>query len=119
MSFKPIKNGGEKTRDYFDEILDEMKKIHDAKRHDYAGVDPLGNFRECERAGIPMQDGILARLGDKYTRINNLYKRGGEAAVAFESIEDTLLDLANYSVILLSAIRREGLPNRMRIPVAE
>ena len=38
----------------FFELLEDMKKTHNAKRHDYASVeDVFANFRTCEMAGIP------------------------------------------------------------------
>ena len=94
--------------DPFDAILASMKRVHDTKRADYTDGDPWGNFRECERGGITMQDGIFTRITDKVTRFYNLWakaKRGESPAVVDESLDDTLLDLANYAVILL-AIRR-------------
>jgi hypothetical protein len=90
----------------FYELLDRMRDIHDRKNADYAVKgDPLQNFRECERAGIPMCDGILTRLSDKYARLmvtSKLEKAGGSPAVA-ETIEDTLLDMANYALLLIIA----------------
>jgi len=85
----------------FKEKLDEMLAIHEAKNHDYSGEggDPYKNFRESEKLGIPAWKGILVRIGDKYSRIMNL--ANSEAHVKDEKIEDTLLDLANYSILCL------------------
>ncbi|MFP4629399.1 MAG: hypothetical protein ACLFMQ_01615, partial [Desulfohalobiaceae bacterium] len=46
------------------------------------------------------------RLQDKYTRCCNLI-RGKEQMVKDEALEDTLLDLANYAVIVLCLRRAE------------
>lgn len=85
----------------FEEKLERMLAIHDAKNHDYAGEggDPYSNFRECEDIGIPAWKGILIRMSDKWSRIKNLVD--SDPAVKGESIKDTLLDLANYSILCL------------------
>ncbi len=87
-------------------LLEKAAEIHAAKNSDYADSqsDPLKNFRECERFGVPAFEGTLVRLTDKFMRICNLHakaKRGESPAVADEAITDTLLDLANYALIAL------------------
>lgn len=106
----------------FKEILDKMLEIHEAKNHDYAGDggDPYKNFRECEDIyvegnPIPAWTGILVRIGDKWSRIKNLTKF--EPAVKGESIKDTLLDMANYSVlalIVLEELEEKGKRNLIK-----
>jgi hypothetical protein len=90
----------------FQEILQQMQETHDRKKNDYAGDDPFWNFRESERLGIPAWKGALVRLSDKYTRIMNL-AGGREQMVKDEAIEDTLLDAAIYSIIII-CLRREA-----------
>jgi len=90
----------------FENIIEEMQAVHAKKAHDYAGGSDYGNFLECERAGISAEAGIVTRMSDKWTRLMNLWSRNGEAAVVDENIDDTVLDLANYAVILL-AYRRD------------
>lgn len=90
-------------------LLDKMADLHSRKNQDYAGDahssgrDPLANFRECEKLGIPAWLGVLTRMGDKWMRIVNLAKnrftRGEGPAVKDESMVDTLLDLSVYSLI--------------------
>jgi len=61
----------------FNEILNVIKKLHDAKRHDYgAEEDVFANFRLSELAGIPAWQGSVIRMGDKYARISNFIKKG-------------------------------------------
>ena len=85
----------------FYELLDIMKKTHDAKRHDYANPDDVfANFRTCEQAGIPAWKGCCVRIGDKFSRIMGFAKKE-TLKVKDESIEDTLIDLANYALIAL------------------
>jgi hypothetical protein len=87
----------------FYELLDEMKRIHSMKNADYSkDEDPLSNFRIIESIGIPAWIGIVVRLSDKLSRIMQLTRKalgGREAAVKDETVKDTLIDLANYSIL--------------------
>lgn len=92
----------------FAQLLERMAEIHAAKRHDYASHDDcLGNFREAQRLGISPLQGIMVRLTDKYTRACNVIRRNGNHAVENESLEDTLIDMANYSLLAVLAGREE------------
>jgi hypothetical protein len=85
----------------FEDILNKMLEIHKAKNADYSADKTLfGNFKEAERIKIPDWKGAFVRLQDKYSRCCNLIA-GNEAQVKEETLEDTLLDLANYAVITL------------------
>lgn len=86
----------------FDELLAEMKAIHDAKRSDYAPGDELGNFRLAELAGVPAWVGILIRLTDKISRACSFAKTE-RYAVKDEGLRDTLIDAANYALLALIA----------------
>lgn len=91
----------------FEELLTKMQEIHDKKAHDYSGKDDrFGNFRLAELTGIPMWHGIVIRLGDKFSRVCEFAKKG-RLEVKDESIEDTLLDMANYSLLCLMAYYEE------------
>ena len=85
----------------FETILKSMQEIHDRKNHDYSPEGEFGNFAESEKIGIPGWKGAFVRLQDKYTRACNLIS-GKESKVIEETLEDTLIDLANYSVIVLA-----------------
>lgn len=95
----------QKLRDKFEHGLELMKR----KNHDYAGEeDPFKNFRAAEMLGMSVEQGILVRMSDKLSRAANLLKmKDSEHAdakgslVTEESIEDTLVDLMNYSNILM------------------
>lgn len=85
----------------FYELLEEMKRTHDAKRHDYASTeDVFANFRHCEIAGIPAWKGVCVRISDKFSRIMGFAKKG-KLKVKDESVKDTLIDMANYALIAL------------------
>jgi hypothetical protein len=97
----------------FDALLRKMAAIHAAKNHDYARPevkDYYANFRECEAFGIPAYKGILIRMSDKWSRIKGLSMK--EAAVKDESIEDTMLDLANYALLYL-CVKQHATPDRV------
>lgn len=84
----------------FIELLDAMKDLYMKKNAAYAGLDtadPYKNFRFCENFGVSPFVGCLVRMGDKIMRIGNLTKRP-EAEQVGESIVDTLMDLAVYSI---------------------
>lgn len=76
--------------DQFIDITQNMAKTYAAKNHDY------GNSFEqsLDEFGIVAS---VVRMGDKMNRIKSLVKK--EAQVKDESIKDTLLDLANYSIM--------------------
>ena len=84
----------------FRDTLETMLEIAIAKNADYAGEKgAFHNFETVENLGITgTAQGILVRMTDKLCRIANLVE--AEARVKDESIEDTLIDLANYSIIL-------------------
>jgi len=81
-------------------IFQEGLNLMKLKNADYAGKeDPFKNFRLCEQLGVPLEQGVLVRMSDKLARAGNLLKN--EASVSSESIHDTLIDLMNYSAILM------------------
>ena len=90
----------------FYEILETIKNLHDAKKHDYGNTDIFANFRLSELAGIPAWQGSVVRMGDKYARISNFIKKG-EFKFKEESIKDTLMDMAIYSLITMILFEEE------------
>ena len=90
-----------KQSERFYELLEDMKRTHDAKRHDYASTeDVFANFRHCEIAGIPAWKGVAVRMSDKFSRFMG-FARKERLEVKDESIKDTLVDMANYALIAL------------------
>lgn len=82
----------------FYEILAELTILHSNKNQNYASdQDPLSNFKECEKLGVPAWKGCLLRMLDKVSRLTELAK--GKPDLVGESFEDTLRDLAVYSVL--------------------
>ena len=95
----------------FYDLTWEMCSIHSLKNKGYGGTNPLGNFMECERFGIPAWKGCLVRMTDKVSRIYNLVQKMNDPeyadAVKMENLEDTLIDLANYSLLCILLLREK------------
>lgn len=93
--------------DPFDTVLDEIRELNRRKRGDYASdADPWSNFREAgEHAGLPAGKIVEALIGVKNARLRNLVD--SERSPNNESVEDTLVDRAVYSIIAV-AMYREG-----------
>jgi hypothetical protein len=73
-----------------DIILNELRSIMMKKQEDY------GPLNIALAPGGAM-NGLRVRMYDKLARLNNLADK--DATPNFESIEDTLIDLANYAII--------------------
>lgn len=93
---------------YHKECCDRIHKIVSAKNHDYSGFDKLdafANFKVVEKIGIAsVEQGFLTRMMDKISRVNSFVLQG-VTKVENEKIEDTLLDLANYALLLSGYIK--------------
>jgi hypothetical protein len=85
--------------DKFKKIVDEMLDLYQRKQSDYG--DSAG--KTFDEWGLVS---FLVRMEDKLNRVITLTKRTGEVRVADEKIEDTLLDLANYSIMALIELDR-------------
>ena len=92
----------------FHEELKELGALHDKKQQDYGtDADPFANVRAAEEFGVPAWLGCLIRMNDKMTRLKNFAKKG---SLSNESVEDSLRDLAVYSLIALLLYREESPP---------
>ena len=83
------------------ELFKELQELHEAKDSDYAGKEPLSNFKRCEDFGVPAWKGTLIRMSDKWSRLLSLVGKDGNHAVKGEGLDDTLRDLAVYAIITL------------------
>jgi hypothetical protein len=92
-------------------ILDNMQSVYEAKDSDYSATGlPMGNLRKCEDAGIEAWRGCLVRIGDKMSRLENFLKEK-EYLVVSEKAEDTVLDLANYAILMSCLIEEIKTPH--------
>jgi len=91
----------------FDAVLTQMGAVHDAKNEDYAdGENPYSNFEGVARiVGVPVDQVFQTMIGIKMERLRQLV--GTNKEPNFESIDDTILDMANYAAIWLSWRRRQ------------
>jgi len=80
-----MKNPGD-----IDTITNELTAILLKKQQDY------GPFNIAHAPGGAM-NGLRVRMHDKLARLNNLVDTGNTPN--YESVEDTLIDLANYAII--------------------
>lgn len=90
------------------EMCDNARELMARKNADYAGLagehTVFGNLGLCESMGVcPTETGIIIRMGDKLSRLANLLTK--PAQVKDESIEDTLQDLLNYSVLIAAKVQ--------------
>lgn len=83
----------------FGTICGEMTQLYAKKNHDYGNSFDEG----CNKLGVSYP---LGRLLDKMNRLIACMGKEDEMQVN-ESIEDTLKDLACYSVMTLSYLRRK------------
>ncbi len=82
-------------------------EIMKVKNNDYAGSkvgdSPFENFRRSEVLGIPGELGLLVRVMDKICRIKT-FVENGTLAVKGEPVDDAVLDILNYMVLLQGMI---------------
>ena len=81
-------------------ICTEMNALYAKKNRDYGDSFHI-SFQE---EGMAM---ARIRLGDKLNRFKTLTKKDGQE-VKDESIRDTLIDLANYAIMTIMEMDREG-----------
>lgn len=92
----------DKLMQVYDDILANLHNIYVRKNSDY------GNSFDASINEFGYSAGLI-RMYDKLSRLISLYKKDpsfSEMKVS-ESIEDTLLDLANYAIMFVSYIERQ------------
>ena len=89
----------ENTSTTFSGISQEICKLHEKKNNDYGDAA----YESYKDFGLVA---YIIRLGDKYRRLKSLTTPGKEQMVKEETVEDTLLDLAAYSIMAIEALRK-------------
>ena len=83
----------------FDSVIDEMKELHAKKNKDYKGI-----FHDLfKEYGMPY---ALGHLEEKLNRVKAITANGG-SAVKNEHIEDSVIDLANYALMLYVELKNK------------
>lgn len=90
----------------FHDLCDAMKDMHDKKQADYGRTnDPFANVRASEDFGVAGWAGCMMRANDKMRRIQKAAQGG---TLSNEGVEDSLMDLAVYSIIALVLYREQN-----------
>lgn len=107
----PISNGEPEVKS----VLNDMLKLIVSKRSDYSDQkDFLSNFQKTANiTGLGVDASFKVLLATKIVRVMELTAPGRDAPKN-ESIDDSLIDLANYSVLWLAWRRRNAL-----VPISE
>ena len=85
----------------FEDIVKELTELYKKKNKDY------GNSFEQSLNQYGLLPTVI-RLKEKIARADNILMNN-QASVAEESIEDTLKDIANYSIITLTWLKNKKL----------
>jgi len=88
----------------FAAITEQMKSIMFAKGNDYANDDRLSNFKLAGNiSGLSPELNCLSLIATKVARLGVLLNN--DKTPNNESINDSLLDLANYTVLLTMLLK--------------
>ena len=86
------------SKKFYDKLL-SAALLHAKKQRDYGKEgDPFANVRASEEWGVAGWVGAMIRATDKVRRLQTHATRG---SLVNETVEDSLLDLAVYSLIAL------------------
>lgn len=84
---------------HFENMVDTMKVVLFKKGNDYANTDRLSNFKLAGSiCGLKAEQNCLSLIATKVARLGVLLN--SDKSPNNESIEDSILDLTNYSVLL-------------------
>ncbi len=96
----------EKQQLFLKEFQSKMTTLLTSKGNDYSNLDCLSNFKTTAAITQSTIKGtILTMMGIKVARLGVLINTSKE--VRNEAIEDTIIDLANYSFLLSCAMEDE------------
>ena len=89
----------QEQEDFFDEYINKMRDVLLNKGDDYANVDRLSNFKMAGQiAGGSAKTNCLNLIATKVARLGVLLNT--EDKPKNESINDSIMDLANYALLL-------------------
>ena len=99
MTYQAETKNGKKIKIHAD-LCDAMHKLYVNKNNDY------GDSFAKVRTEYP--NAIAIRLMDKLERVKQLLKPHHQTSIVNESLDDTLLDLANYCLLELTERKYES-----------
>lgn len=89
----------------FERVVDEVLAMHRRKGADYGTSDDFfANVSASQNWGIDPWIGAMMRANDKIVRLQ-AYAQG--STLQNEGVEDSLLDIATYTIIALCLLRRQ------------
>ena len=89
----------EQQEHHFERMINKMAEVMMSKGDDYANADRLSNFKTAGAiVGVSAEVNCLSLIATKVARLGVLLNNKGEPNN--ESIRDSVLDLANYAVLL-------------------
>lgn len=108
MSPQPTTNFSHFLQDA-QQLLNKCLQLLASKNHDYSETqDAFANFKLAAHiAGIPTEQTLLTLLGMKLARLNQLMGKGKHPK--HEAVEDTLMDIINYTLLLRGILQERGL----------
>jgi hypothetical protein len=97
------------------QLLNKCLQLLASKNHDYSETqDAFANFKLAAHiAGIPTEQTLLTLLGMKLARLNQLL--GKSKQPKHEAIEDTLMDIINYTLLLRGILQERNLQTDARL----
>lgn len=88
----------------FEKVIEEVLEMHRKKGADYGTKDDFfANVSASSDWGVPPWVGAMMRANDKVVRLQSA---ACGSTLQNEGIEDSLLDIATYSIIALCLFRR-------------
>lgn len=94
---------------FHEQCCQDMIAVTKVKNSDYSGTDPspFANFLKVQAFGIcSVEQGFLTRMTDKFSRITSFVQKGF-LLVKDESVHDTLIDLANYCILMAGYLKEQ------------
>lgn len=97
--------------DPFEKAVIDIVEMNRRKRKDYADDDdPFSNFKDSAFIlaldGFGQTEAVLFNIAQKVARLRSLRRNGRMGMTFNESVQDTYLDLAVYSVILYAMVEK-------------
>ena len=113
MSPQPTTNFSHFLQDA-QQLLNKCLQLLASKNHDYSETqDAFANFKlAAHLAGIPTEQTLMTLLGMKLARLNQLLGKGKQPK--HEAIEDTLMDVINYTLLLRGILKEREVQSETR-----